>query len=122
MLTFDVSLVSSIDASTLLDLLLILVSNLPIASGAQASSLIPLILTRLSSLHSRISLSLSLSTSPTATLHRLYTTTMALAFVRFEVGMKEGEKERVGWKKAVEAGMTAGVEELREEVLRGVCE
>jgi hypothetical protein len=47
---------------------------------------------------------------------------MALAFVRFEVGMKEGEKERVGWKKAVEAGIKAGVEELREEVLRGVCE
>ncbi|GAA5853151.1 hypothetical protein JCM8547_000217 [Rhodosporidiobolus lusitaniae] len=108
--------VAAIDTSTLLDLTRLIVSRLP-----PSASLSSLVLTRLTSLVLRLSATLTISTTPQAVLQRFYLTVMALSFVRFEAGLVEGKKERELWSLAVEAGMKAGVEELRREVVKRVC-
>ncbi|BGP19579.1 hypothetical protein JCM10213_001382 [Rhodosporidiobolus nylandii] len=114
--------VAVMDASKLLDLLRLIVSNLPAPSASSSSSLFPLILSRISSLLFALSSSLDLVSAPKDTLQRFYLATMALSFVRFEAGLKEEKRDVEVWQKAVQAGMAAGVDELRKEVLRGVCE
>jgi len=43
---------------------------------------------------------------------------MALSFNRYEAGIKENEQDKSNWRKAISLGLSAGVEELRQEVLR----
>ncbi|GAA6009612.1 hypothetical protein JCM10207_004124 [Rhodosporidiobolus poonsookiae] len=113
--------VASVGTDKLLDLIRVIASRLPPPTSLTSSSLVPLILSRLSSLTSRIADSLDVSTAPNNALERFYLTVMALSFVRFEAGGKETAQDAQVWAKAVEAGMKAGVEQLKKEVLRAVC-
>lgn len=111
--------VAVIDPTTLLDLIRFVAGRLP--ATTTRSALLGLVLARLSSLLSSIATSSASSTSP-GVQHRLYVTTMLVAFVRSEAGIKEGERERELWRVAVQKGLEVGDEGLRREVLRTVCE
>ena len=107
--------VASIDAAALLTLLSYLVSRLPASTAASPTNV--LIFTRISSLLASLSTSLP-SPSPKNVAQLFYSTTMALSFVRYEAGIKENEQDKSNWQKAISLGLSAGVEELRQEVLR----
>ncbi|GAA5826641.1 hypothetical protein JCM11251_002831 [Rhodosporidiobolus azoricus] len=115
--------VSVVGANELLNLVRVVVSRLPAPStSASSTSLRPLILTRLTSLVSRFSPSLDISAASQETLQRFYLTVMALSFVRFEAGLREGKEETDLFSKALEAGLKGGIEELKKQVMRSVCQ
>ncbi|GAA6049204.1 hypothetical protein JCM3770_003309 [Rhodotorula araucariae] len=105
--------VSVIDATTLLDLIRFIASH--VSPSTTRSSLLPLVLARLSALLASIG-------GPDLDGHRFYATAMLLAFVRSEAGMSDGAREREVWRLAVQHGLEAGDEELTREVLRAVCQ
>ncbi|GAA5921027.1 hypothetical protein JCM3775_004058 [Rhodotorula graminis] len=111
--------VAVIDPTALLDLIRTIAGRLP--ATTTRSALLALVLARLTTLLSGVANSSASSTSPSVQ-HRLYATTMLLAFVRNEAGIREGEQERKLWRVAVQKGLEIGDEELRREVLRTVCE
>ncbi|GAA5853484.1 hypothetical protein JCM9279_007252 [Rhodotorula babjevae] len=111
--------VAVIDPTSLLDLIRFVAGRLPATTSR--SALLALVIARLSSLLAGVATASASSTSPTVQ-HRLYATTMLIAFVRSEAGIKEGEQERELWRVSVKKGLEVGDEELRREVLRTVCE
>ncbi|GAA5995357.1 Urb1p [Rhodotorula paludigena] len=110
--------VSVIDPSTLLDLVRHIVAHI---SPSLSSPLLSLVLASLSSLVSSIAATVTSSTPPAPLAHRLYATTMVLSFVRGEAGLREGSAERKMWSQAVRAGLQAGDDEIKLEVLRIAC-
>ncbi|GAA5902398.1 hypothetical protein JCM8208_007278 [Rhodotorula glutinis] len=108
--------VAVIDTTTLLDLIRLIAGRLP--ATTTRSALLALVLARLSTLLSGV----ATTSASTTVQHRFYATTMLLAFVRSEAGIKEGKQEKELWRVAVQKGLETGDEELRREVLRTVCE
>lgn len=90
-------------------------------SPSLASPLLSLVLASLSSLVSSIAATVTSSTPPAPLAHRLYATTMVMSFVRGEAGLREGSAERKTWSQAVRAGLQAGDDEIKLEVLRIAC-
>jgi hypothetical protein len=101
-----------------LSLLFSVVSRLPapVAESSTTPTLL-LILNRLSSLLTALSSTLS-SIVSTRLAQVFYSTAVSIAFVKYEAGIQENEKDRDNWKLAIEFGLQAGVEELGKEVLR----
>ncbi|GAA6043934.1 hypothetical protein JCM8097_000909 [Rhodosporidiobolus ruineniae] len=117
--------VTSVDPNELLDLVHLVISRLPSAVlvKSNATNLATLCVFRLSKLLVRVSDSLASRTDiDDSTLSRFYWTATSVMFVRFEAGLQEGKKEAEVWSQAVQAGLKAGVPQLREEVVRRTCE
>ena len=113
--TATILTVASIDAATLLTLLNYLVSRLPASTAASPTHVLSF--TRISALLASLSTSLP-SPTPQSVAQVFYSTTMSLSFVKYEAGIKENEQDKSNWQKAISLGLSAGVEELRQEVLR----
>ncbi|GAA6061946.1 hypothetical protein JCM10212_001988 [Sporobolomyces blumeae] len=112
--------VASLDLKVLLTLLLDLVNRLPIDatdSSSSPSPMVVLVLARLSSLLSTLVPTLA-SPLPVDVARLVYSTTMALAFTKFEVGVKEDATSRRSFDTAIEVGLAAGIDELRRELIK----
>ncbi|BGP34984.1 hypothetical protein JCM10296v2_006808 [Rhodotorula toruloides] len=108
--------VTAVDAATLLDLIRYIVTHLSPASTS--SSLLPLILSRLSDTLRSLSTTLDTPSASSGIQHRFCTTVTLLAFVRHEANLLERKGDRELWSAAVKAGLKAGVKELERETIR----
>lgn len=103
---------------SLLALLNYIVSRLsPPAASATTSPTLSLILNRLSSLVNSLLSSLPhVVTNAVAQL--FYSTAVSIAFVKYEAGILEKEEDKENWKRAIQFGLQAGVEDLGKQVLK----
>ncbi|BGO95132.1 hypothetical protein NBRC10512_006416 [Rhodotorula toruloides] len=108
--------VTAVDAPTLLDLVRHVVTHL--SPTSTSSSLLPLILSRLSDILRAVSATLDAPSASTSVQERFYTTVTLLAFVRYEANQPERKEDRELWSAAVKAGLKAGVKELEKETIR----
>ncbi|GAA5969225.1 hypothetical protein JCM3765_007248 [Sporobolomyces pararoseus] len=109
--------ISSIDSTLLLTLLNSIVSRLPPPSAATSSPTLTLILNRLSSLVNTLLASLPHVVSNTVA-QLFYSTAVSIAFVKYEAGLAENEQDKENWKRAIQFGLQAGVEDLGKQVLK----